>query len=98
MVSVTIYSRSRVAWVLKLSSFSFLLLISGRPLEELLDELREEERKKMEAEAAVENPSVDDKTDSDVKDDNPVLLTDDEDKIKDGRDSGLDLSDDMPVH
>ena len=69
---------------------------SGRPLEELLDELREEERKKMEAEAAVESPSVD-KTESDIKD-NPDPLKDDEDKIKDSRDSGLDSSDDTPVH
>ena len=50
----------------------------------------------MEAEAAVENPSVD-KTESDIKD-NPDPLKDDEDKIKDSRDSGLDSSDDTPVH
>jgi len=68
----------------------------GRPLEELLDELREEERKKMEAEAAVENPSVDN-TESDTTD-NPDPMKDDEDKIKDSRDSGMDSSDDTPVH
>ena len=58
-----------------------LLLILGRPLEELLDELREEERKNMEAEVEAENPATDDGAESQIKD-SPDPLKDNDGKIK----------------